>query len=791
MKALFTIFFIFTLSGFVRAADWQTITTLNEVRDIYASSDKIWAATTGGLFSFDIEQETIQPYTNIQGLKSIRLYAVATDDHGQVISGGEKGILEILNISTGDWRQIYDLSGFPIQDIFYKQDTLWVAAGKGAAVFLWNGGDYIFYDYFLNFPALPKQVYAITVFNNRIWLGTDAGLLSAPSDFSEYVLNNPDLWTRYAASDSLPNAQINALANYKNDLYVGNPGGLSRVDTNGVLHLVHQWKRDDSGEFLPVDRLSATPVYLFLSSGQRLFRSTIAINVYLKWTSGDITGLTADQNGDIWAGLDEYGLYKYKWPDSRRVDGPYKNIFRTLIKTSGGSLWAASGKPGGYTSDGHYVKDNAGWRNYFFAGSGWGLLHNVVSLYEDRFNNIWLGSWGGGLIAWPANKPAVFFHNFVHSDGRVVETTVDSVAIIPLDSSAIYSGFFTGTVQDTTYEIISAIQEDRNGRIWFANYWASNGRLLASAPFTTDGFINLDKKSWVYFGQPDGLNVDHGSISCIEFDYFGRVWIGTLTDGVYLLDFNNTVTNKNDDRVYHFTMSEDNLYNDRIFSIKSDPDGVIWIGTAGGLNSYDGVNMYKHVGDPEGRTGPLENRINQIFVDNYNNKWFATSAGLSILRAGYSPWQENAWKGYTTENSGLVDNEVNAVFVDPVSGEAYVGTNSGLSVYRGSFAEIRDNFKQVAGGPSPYLLNKDSGFYTITNLKSNSIVKIFTVNGALIRELRSDIVYKDGTPTVEGSRAYWDGRDRNGNMVSSGIYLFAAYTVEGKSTSGKIAVIRK
>jgi hypothetical protein len=31
----------------------------------------------------------------------------------------------------------------------------------------------------------------------------------------------------------------------------------------------------------------------------------------------------------------------------------------------------------------------------------------------------------------------------------------------------------------------------------------------------------------------------------------------------------------------------------------------------------------------------------------------------------------------------------------------------------------------------------------------------------------------------------------NGALVSSGIYLFAAYTLEGKSTNGKIAVIRK
>ncbi len=791
MKSVSIFFLIIILSAYIQAADWQTITSMNEVMDVDASSGKIWAATTGGLFSMDIEQETVQSYTNIQGLKSIRLYAVAADDHGQIITGGEKGILEILNINSGEWRQIYDLSGFPIQDIYYNQDTLWAAAGKGAAAFFWNGSTYVFYDYFLNFPVLPKQISAVTVYNNRIWLGTDVGVLSAPSDFSGYVLNNPELWTRYAASDSLPSARINALAEYKNELYVGTPGGLSRIDTAGIIHFIQNWKQDDAQKYYPVDHLSASPVFLFLSSGHRLIRSIIDINVYIKWTSGAINGLAVDTKGDIWAGLDGYGLYKYNWPDSKKLDGPYKNIFRSIIKTSNGTLWATSGKTGGYTRDGHYIKDNNGWRNYFFSGVSWGLLHNSVNLYEDRFKNVWMGTWGGGLTVWPENKPPVFFHNFTDTLGKMIETTADSTEIIALKDAEVYSGFFTGIVEDSTYEIISAIQEDRNGRIWFANFWATNGKLLASAPYTNDGFVSLDKKDWVYFGQQDNLEIDNGSISCIDFDYFGRVWIGTLTDGVYLLDFNNTVTNKNDDQVYHFTMSENNLYSDRVFSIKSDPDGVIWIGTAAGLNSFDGVNMYKHVGDPEGRSGPLENRINQIFVDDYNNKWFATSAGLSILRAGYSPWQENAWKGYNTENSSLVDNDVNAIFVDAAFAEAYVGTNSGLSVYSGTFAQIRDNFKQISGGPNPFLLDKQSDTYMITNLQSNSIVKIFTLNGSLIRELRTDILFGGGRPTVEGSRAYWDGCDRNGNLVSSGIYLYAAYTIDGKSVSGKIAVVRK
>ena len=73
----------------------------------------------------------------------------------------------------------------------------------------------------------------------------------------------------------------------------------------------------------------------------------------------------------------------------------------------------------------------------------------------------------------------------------------------------------------------------------------------------------------------------------------------------------------------------------------------------------------------------------------------------------------------------------------------------------------------------------------------NSSVKIFTINGHLVRELTSKTVLSDGTVAVDGGRAYWDGRDATGKKVASGIYLYLAYSENGKSITGKFAVIRK
>jgi hypothetical protein len=242
--------------------------------------------------------------------------------------------------------------------------------------------------------------------------------------------------------------------------------------------------------------------------------------------------------------------------------------------------------------------------------------------------------------------------------------------------------------------------------------------------------------------------------------------------------------------MYQITTADD-LYSNTIFSLATDEDGIVWIGTAAGLNSFDGLNVYKHVGDPDGLSGPLENRINDVFVDSYNNKWFATSGGLSILKSGYSAWDSHAWKGYTTKNSALVSNNVFSVYVDSKSTRALVGTDMGLSVYTGTFAETEPNFNRIAGGPNPFILSGSNGIFTLTHLKDHSTVKIFTLNGVLVRRLDTRSFFSDGSPTLEGSRAYWDGRDSSGRLVNSGIYLYAAYTIEGQSVSGKIAVVRK
>jgi flagellar hook assembly protein FlgD len=82
--------------------------------------------------------------------------------------------------------------------------------------------------------------------------------------------------------------------------------------------------------------------------------------------------------------------------------------------------------------------------------------------------------------------------------------------------------------------------------------------------------------------------------------------------------------------------------------------------------------------------------------------------------------------------------------------------------------------------PNPYKIPNDQQL-AIQGLVANSTVKILTVSGSLVNEFA----------TQNGGRAYWDGKNKRGTYVPSGIYWIVGYADNGAEiVTGKVAVIR-
>lgn len=123
--------------------------------------------------------------------------------------------------------------------------------------------------------------------------------------------------------------------------------------------------------------------------------------------------------------------------------------------------------------------------------------------------------------------------------------------------------------------------EDKNGAIWIGT---NKGPLVINSPTR---FFNSDFYcTQVKVPRNDGTNLAdfllvNQAINSIAVDGANRKWIGTATNGIYLLNEDGTET------IRHFTAKNSPLLSNSIESIAIHPrTGEVFIGTSKGLVSY-------------------------------------------------------------------------------------------------------------------------------------------------------------------------------------------------------------
>lgn len=109
--------------------------------------------------------------------------------------------------------------------------------------------------------------------------------------------------------------------------------------------------------------------------------------------------------------------------------------------------------------------------------------------------------------------------------------------------------------------MIYDLLQDRQGFMWFA---------------TKDGLNRYDGYSFeVFQNKPfDRFSISDNEVLALLEDHLGRIWVGTLGNGLSVLD-------PTSGKFYHLT----NLLSQSIFCLTQTTDGVIWVGTAKGVNS--------------------------------------------------------------------------------------------------------------------------------------------------------------------------------------------------------------
>lgn len=742
---------------------WNVYTSLQNVNDIKSFNNIVYAATTGGLFSFDYStpQSSIRKYTNIDGLLNNNLLSIAVDLNGNVWSGSNDGSINFFNPVSNIWRGVTDIQNSTetskgINGIFQYGRYIFFATDFSITKFDANRFEFIDQPYIYLGPSLsPKTpVYKVYVLNDTIWAATKSGIayaninnyLPIQSSWSDLTTNN----------SSLKSNMINTITYFNGSLYFGTDSGMY----NNSQNILTPYLPTVNGVPFtgPVRALSASNNSLYFTSyksSNNVYKVDLSNinNAQLIYSGYDVNTAIPGNNSDILVGTVNNGIDLYKDLTHNFIypNGPFSNIIFDLKADGHGNVWETSGPEGNFWSNisGIYKFDGKTWKNYMAAkypemgtdGLGW------MFLYPSRCSNIvWVGGLGNGLLK---------------IDGDNVFRYSDANSIIG----------YAGT---PGFDIVGGMDEDQNCKLWITN-------CLATDP----------NKQLINFTDSIAYKIPCVNVAVffmhMVIDNYNTKWmvLHTQQGGLRGVIYYNEVVNS----CYHLDYPDFGPDVHAVLDIMKDKDGQIWISTDNGIfiitDPYQVIQnpgsipyIYKMRIIENGLSTPLTENVYSVQADAVNNKWIGTySNGLLYVSSDGSTLLNRI----TKSTSPLIDNRIVYLAPDKVSGNSYIATQSGLCSYQTVAVQALTDCDKIKAGPNPFIIPNDN-LLRISGLVEGSNVKILTISGKLILDFTSP----------GGQIANWDGRDKNGNLVASGIYIIVGYNQDGsKVCTGKVAVIRK
>ncbi|MEQ8905622.1 two-component regulator propeller domain-containing protein [Ekhidna sp.] len=323
------------------------------------------------------------------------------------------------------------------------------------------------------------------------------------------------------------------------------------------------------------------------------------------------------------------------------------------------------------------------------------LAHNnVYSMYRDRSDNLWMGTFGGGLNLLQSKNPVVFkrytrdptnpesiSHDWVRimyedSQGRFwIGTWGGGLNLFDREKSTFKrytaSPFLSGN--GLSMNIITAIYEDSKGDIWVGTY----GEGINIYQPETDNFRQLKNIP----GDSTSLSDDH--ITSFLEDESG-LWVCTYGGGLNRYDYKTNSF----ERFIPDSEKDSSLNNYKILHLFPDGDNY-WLTTlGGGLNYFNPhKKTFTHFTEADGLSNNSTMGMLKTEVGTY---WVSTNNGLSH----FNP-QDNTFKNYRIKD-GLGSDDYNLeAFMEDENGYFYFGGKNGITYFNPVEVEIQSTFPKL------------------------------------------------------------------------------------------------
>lgn len=536
--------------------------------------------------------------------------------------------LPARNYSTTTWRVEEGLPDDTVQAFAESpRGFLWVGTSGGLARF--DGTHFQIFTSATNTAFRENSVHCLfAARDGGLWIGTEG---------SGLIRYRDGVFRAWTAKNGLTDMFVRAIAqDRRGNLWVGTNNGFFRVEGDRLIRL---------------DGRSGVP--------------KLAVNAILQ-----------DHTGRLWIGgsrlmsIRDGTFYQHTLPGE-----PSRNRIKSLLETGDGAIWVGTVSALYRSPDGtrpfqrvpgirgtvHVMRqadDGSLWMGIVGSGGGvWNLNRGdelaqpamriagtVLSIFQDRERNIWVGTQSGmvrysqtplSIVPVPGTRDSDFGTVYLDRDGIVWSAATRVVRIVdgratPYVFPALHgakprnlmrardgslwigtdgSGLFhlSGrevrrytTAQGLVNNFIRAMVEARDGSLWIG---------------TDEGVSHLSNGRFTNYGIQEGLA--YFSIRSMLEDRSGGIWIGT-DQGLSHLERERFV---NDPPV--MAMSHE-----KVWAIHQDADGGLWFGTRNhGLYRYRSGKL-THFGVSDGLAS---NAVYSILEDAAGHFWISSPGGVSLL----------------------------------------------------------------------------------------------------------------------------------------------------------------
>ncbi|NIT61322.1 MAG: hypothetical protein GWN00_35490, partial [Aliifodinibius sp.] len=241
--------------------------------------------------------------------------------------------------------------------------------------------------------------------------------------------------------------------------------------------------------------------------------------------------LAVNSNKDTWIAVERRGLHNITTGQEIVVDGPMDNYIGEMLIDSRGYLWCTTGLPKDERKQGVYVRTDEGWINYLFSGGNGNRYRNfnsTLAVFEDAEQNIWIGSWGGGLLVFDQefNMHPI---NPMSDSGSVWINSINNDDTVRVQTSSELQGIISSVDNDPFYSVITDfILDFKTQSIWLSNLAAKNRRSLIQYKGVAFTDAALLESAWESYSNPSG----NDQWFEMTQDPFGDIWLASGGAGV-------------------------------------------------------------------------------------------------------------------------------------------------------------------------------------------------------------------------------------------------------------------